>query len=156
MVHQRSLRRCILLPPWSSTMGFSILKFPWISTVRKHPFVVFICPQFYLLFLVVLGLWCRVGLSLVSAGSGWSVAVTCGFSLGGCSCRRAPAAGREGSVTAARGLSGMCDLPGPGIKPASPALPGRFFTTEKPRKPPFVIFDQIFPELSRPRHPLFM
>jgi len=27
------------------------------------------------------------------------------------------------------------DLPHPGIKPISPALAGRFFTTESPRKP---------------------
>ena len=27
------------------------------------------------------------------------------------------------------------DLPGPGIKPASPALAGRFVTTERPKKP---------------------
>jgi len=27
------------------------------------------------------------------------------------------------------------DLPNPGIEPASPALPGRFFATEPPRKP---------------------
>ena len=27
-------------------------------------------------------------------------------------------------------------LPGPGIKPTSPALAGGFFTTEPPRKPP--------------------
>ena len=27
------------------------------------------------------------------------------------------------------------DLPGPGIEPASPALVGRFFTTEPPGKP---------------------
>ena len=29
----------------------------------------------------------------------------------------------------------MWDLPGPGIKPMSPALAGGFFTTEPPRKP---------------------
>ena len=29
------------------------------------------------------------------------------------------------------------DLPNPGIKPASPALAGRFSTTEPPRKPPW-------------------
>jgi len=29
----------------------------------------------------------------------------------------------------------MWDLPGPGIKPMSPALAGRFFTTEPPGKP---------------------
>ena len=27
------------------------------------------------------------------------------------------------------------DLPGPGIKPVSPALAGGFFTTESPEKP---------------------
>ena len=29
------------------------------------------------------------------------------------------------------------DLPNPGIKPTSPALAGRFFTTEPPGKPPY-------------------
>ena len=29
------------------------------------------------------------------------------------------------------------DLPGPGIEPVSPALAGRLFTTEPPRKPTF-------------------
>ena len=32
------------------------------------------------------------------------------------------------------------DLPGPGIKPVSPALTGRFFTTEPPGKPGKQIF----------------
>ena len=32
---------------------------------------------------------------------------------------------------------GMWDLPGPGIKPMSPALAGRFFNTEPPGKPSF-------------------
>ena len=32
-------------------------------------------------------------------------------------------------------LRGMWRLPGSGIKPVSPALTGRFFTTEPPRKP---------------------
>ena len=39
-------------------------------------------------------------------------------------------------------LSGMWDLPQPGVKPVSPALAGRFFTTEppgKPQKSPFLI-----------------
>ena len=31
------------------------------------------------------------------------------------------------------------DLPDPGIEPASPALAGRFFTTEPPAKPIYVI-----------------
>ena len=34
------------------------------------------------------------------------------------------------------------DLPNPGIKPASPALAGRFFTTEPPGKPKKEIFKQ--------------
>ena len=29
------------------------------------------------------------------------------------------------------------DFPGPGIKPTSPAVTGRFFTTEPPEKPPY-------------------
>ena len=32
-------------------------------------------------------------------------------------------------------LRGMWDLPGSGVKPVSPALAGRFFTTEPPGKP---------------------
>ena len=32
-------------------------------------------------------------------------------------------------------LHGMLDLPGPGIKPVSSAMAGRFFTTEPPGKP---------------------
>jgi len=33
---------------------------------------------------------------------------------------------------------GMCDPPGPGIKPMSPASAGGFFTTEPPRKPSYI------------------
>ena len=33
------------------------------------------------------------------------------------------------------------DLPGPGIKPASPALAGTFFTTEPPGKPNILLQD---------------
>ena len=35
---------------------------------------------------------------------------------------------------------GIRDLPGPGIKPVSPALADRFFTTEPPGKPAFCCF----------------
>ena len=35
----------------------------------------------------------------------------------------------------------MWDLPGPGIKPVSPVLTGRFFTTEPPGKPHRDILD---------------
>ena len=37
-------------------------------------------------------------------------------------------------------LHGMWDLPGPGTKPVSPALAGRFFTTEPPGQPHIVCF----------------
>ena len=36
------------------------------------------------------------------------------------------------------------DLPNPGIKPASPALPGSFFITEPPGKLALLITDLIF------------
>ena len=36
-------------------------------------------------------------------------------------------------------LHGMWDLPGPGLKPVSPALAGRFLTTVPPGKPPISI-----------------
>ena len=74
----------------------------------------------------------------------------------GFSCCRAQALGMRASVVAARGLSscgsralerrlsscgapaqllcGMWDLPGPGLKPMSPALAGRFLITVPPGK----------------------
>jgi len=33
------------------------------------------------------------------------------------------------------------DIPNPGIEPASPALAGRFFTTEPPGKPPYWAYE---------------
>ena len=36
-------------------------------------------------------------------------------------------------------LRGMKNLPRPGLKPVSPALPGRFFTTEPPGKPVYLL-----------------
>ena len=37
-------------------------------------------------------------------------------------------------------LLGMWDLPESGIKPVSPVLAGRFFTTEPPEKPRSLVF----------------
>ena len=42
------------------------------------------------------------------------------------------------------------DLPDTGIKPVSPALVGRFFTTEPPGKPPMIVFSSV-QSLSRVR-----
>ena len=37
-------------------------------------------------------------------------------------------------------LRGMCDLPGPGLKPVSPALASGFLATAPPRKSLFKVF----------------
>ena len=37
-------------------------------------------------------------------------------------------------------LLSMCNLPGSGIEPMSPALAGEFFTTEPPGKPLFLFY----------------
>ena len=64
----------------------------------------------------------------------------CGAQGPGCSgfssCNTAGPEHRLGSRgTRARVLHGTWDLPGPEIKPASPALAGEFFTVEPPGKP---------------------
>ena len=48
---------------------------------------------------------------------------------------QAPELGLHSWVARAYLLCCMRDLPGPGIEPMSPALAGRFFTTEPPGKP---------------------
>ena len=109
-----------------------------------------------------LGLCCCAGfLQLQRAGA----TLRCGaraFHCGGFSCCGARALGTQASVVAARGLSscgsralehrlsscgswalllhGMWDLPGPGLKPVSPALAGGFLTTAPPGKSLFWYF----------------
>ena len=110
------------------------------------------------LFLAVLGLHCCAGLSLVAASGGYSIAVVCKLLITVASLVTEHGLYRvRASVVAACGLSSyrsrapehrlnslgaraqllhsMWDLPGPGIKPMSPALAGRFFTTEPSGKP---------------------
>ena len=53
--------------------------------------------------------------------------LSCGF--------QAPECGLSSCGVRASLLRGMWDLPGSGIEPVSPALAGRFFTTEPPGKP---------------------
>ena len=58
-----------------------------------------------------------------------------------------------GSVAVVHGLSrsaahGMWDLPGPGIKPASPTLTCGFFTLELAGKPYVYSLDDCFPHLD--------
>jgi len=45
----------------------------------------------------------------------------------------------------------MWNLPRPGIKPMSPALAGRFLTTEPPEKPPVGNFGRQIFELQEPK-----
>ena len=67
-----------------------------------------------------------------SCGARASVVVACGLS--GCGSwaleRRLCSCGAQAQL-----LRGMWDLPGPGLKPVSPALAGRFLTTVPPGKP---------------------
>ena len=109
---------------------------------------------------------CR--LSLVGVGGGYSSLRCMGFSCGGFSCCRAWALGVWASVVVERGLSscgsralvrrlsscglwasllrGMWDLPGPGLKPVSPALVGGFLTTAPPGKSPHLFLRlKVFP-----------
>ena len=49
----------------------------------------------------------------------------------------------------------MWDLPGPGIKPESPALAGAFFTTEPPGKPVKLLFAVTFLDMNNHSKELF-
>ena len=72
----------------------------------------------FIYFLAVLGLCCCLGFSFIVTST---VAV----------CRL---------LSGAWLLHSMWDPPGSGIKPVSPALAGRFFTTEPPGKLSFLVF----------------
>ena len=52
----------------------------------------------------------------------------------------APRLYSTGPVAVAQLLPGLWDLPGSGIKPVSPTLAGRFFTSESPGKPMILVF----------------
>ena len=117
----------------------------------------FFLGRFYLfiLFLAVLGLCCCLGFFPLVVASGGPLS-SCGGRASHCSgftCFEAWALTCAAWVAAARGLSGcssqaleqraslllgMWDPPWPGIEPVSPALAGRFFTTELPGKPDHV------------------
>ena len=73
------------------------------------------------LFLAVLGLPCCTGFPLVVVSGLLFAVASLVVEHGLSSCG-----------TWAQSLRGMWDLPGSGIEPVSPALAGRFFTTEPP------------------------
>ena len=107
--------------------------------------------------LTVLGLCCCEGFPLVVASRGCSFVVVHGILTAVASFTVVlRLQGRRALVVVAHGLSScgswalehrlscgaqawllcsMLDLPGPGIEPMSPALTGRFFTTEPSGKP---------------------
>ena len=103
------------------------------------------------LYMAVLGLRCCASFSLVSKSGGYSSLRCRGFS-----CCRAPALGHTGPVIAVLELwntgpvvaaHGLSCSEACGIKPVSPALAGRFLTTEPPGKPlqqVFAVSHEIF------------
>ena len=97
--------------------------------------------SFKFIYFIVYFIFGRVGSSLLRAGFslvGERGATLCGARAshcGGFSCCRARALGARASVVVAHRLHGMWVLPGPGLKPVSPALAGGFLTTAPPGKP---------------------
>ena len=89
------------------------------------------------LFLAVLGLRCFTQRNcLVAASGGYSLPVVLGLLIAVVSLVTQHGLQLHGSVVGVYGLSclGMWDLPGPGIKPTSPALVGGSLTTGPPGK----------------------
>ena len=83
------------------------------------------------------------GLSLVVASGGYSSLQCTGFSLWWLLLLRSTGSRHAGFSSCgawAQLLRGMCDLPGPGLEPVSPALAGRFSTTVPPGKPLYKTF----------------
>ena len=107
----------------------------------------FLINLFYLFIFGCVGVFvaaCR--LSLVAASGGYSSLWCVGFSLWWLLLLQSMGSRAQASVVVAHGLSscgaraqllrGIWDLPGPGLKPVSPALAGGFLTTAPPGKPP--------------------
>ena len=126
----------------------------------------------FILCLAPLGLQCRMGLYLVAASGGYSLAAVCGLLVviaslcNGFSCCRAQALGcagfsswssralehRHSSCAQSKLLQGMWDLPRSGIEPVSPALAGGFFTTVPPGKSESPTFTTDWLHVWKPWH----
>ena len=106
-----------------------------VICIGKNQFVFWLCCLFIAVY----------GLSLVAMSRGYSLVAVLGLLISVVSHCRAQTLGPQASVFVAFRLNscgaqasllhGMCDLPGPGSKPTSPALAGRFLTTRPPGKP---------------------
>ena len=107
-------------------------------------FNIFIC--LFNLFLPALSLCCSSGLPPVAESWGSSLVVVCGLLIGVASLvgehgSRVP--GLSSCGTWASLSHGMWNLPGPGIKPVSPALTRRFLTSRLLGKSRNDLFDKI-------------
>ena len=135
-----------------------------LKTILEIPFFK---NKFIYLFLAALALRCcvRAFLQLRRVGATLSCGAWASY-CGGFSCCRARALGTRASVVVAHRLSsccsgalehrlsscgaqpyllcGMWDLPGPGLKPVSPALAGGFLTTAPPGKPWRYFYNSLF------------
>ena len=122
----------------------------------------------FLIFLAVLGLCCCAarGLSLVAVSRAYSSLWCTGFSLWWLLLLQSTGSRPVASVVVAHGLiscglralehrlsscgawaqllCGMCDFPGPGIEPVSPALAGGFLTTVPPGKPSVLYLNKFW------------
>ena len=141
---------CILLI-YSVYLEYKFLAVALLTTCYALHFLkmylfIFGCAGSSLLYRLVSG-WCQAG-PLPSCGA-W--ASHCGslsckaWALGGAGFSgwglRAPEQWSRSCGTQFSLLQGMWDLPRPGIEPVSPALAGRFSTTEPPGKPMLYISD---------------
>ena len=134
------------------------------STYKRYHIFVFLCLIFLNLFIYLFIYGCIgsslpcTGFSLVAVSGGYSSLRCTGFSLrwllllrstdsklaGFSSCglraleRRLSSCGSQALL-----LRGMWDLPGPGLKPMSPALAGGFLTTAPPGKSLSVWFTSL-------------
>ena len=115
-----------------------------VSSILYLPFLyiwiyLFICFYFWLHWVFV----AARGLSLVAASRGYSSLRCAGFSLWWLLLLQSTGSRRTGFSSCgsqAQLLRGIWDLPGPGLKPMSPALAGRFLTTVPTGKPSKYIF----------------
>ena len=126
----------------------------WNKPLTPHSFLVsFVFKKiilFIYLLLAVLGLHSYMGFSLAVASGGFLLQWLLLFQGEGSRVRGPLQSLRllgssTGSAVMVHRIScsaAMWDLPGSGIEPVSPALAGRFFTTEPPEKPLIIFYKE--------------
>ena len=133
-------------------MGFSSLKLLFFSLqLTSCGEVLFLFFFLIYLFLAVLGLrFCARAFSSCGERGPLFIAVRGPLTIAACLVAEHGLQMRRLSNCGSRAqlLCGMWDLPGPGLKPVSPALAGRLSTTAPPGKPRSVLILCEFPILS--------